>query len=218
MKGPRAGTAAATTKAARLVPYVTAYDGEQMPYQLAFAPHAAATDGVRLSFHDPVEQDWMFGVLWHRQGLHRRGRPLWNMVNTSRQRRCMLRHLCQVCGRSAVDETGRVWWLLPEPPGQAGAVEFTHAPPTCHRCIPAAFEQCPRLRRGGHIYTSAGSVPYGVVGMVYQLRHSGLVQIEEALELPLEAFHRLEYALASQLIVALDDLRSELFPLPWPTS
>ncbi|MGW3346813.1 hypothetical protein ACWDA3_26170 [Nonomuraea rubra] len=208
-------TAAAGTaeRTGRLVPYVTAHEGEQIPYDLTFACYAAATDGIRLSFHDPVEQDWMFGVLWHRQGLHRRGRPLWRLVNTPRQRRCMVRHLCQVCGSPAVDEAGRVWWVLPEPPARAGAVQFTHAPPTCRLHIPVAVEQCPRLRRGGHVYTAAGSTPYGVMGMVYKLRHGRLVQVEEATELPLEAFHRLEYALATQLVVALDDLRPEPFPL-----
>jgi hypothetical protein len=85
-------------------------------FLLGQAPHPAATDGFRLTFTDPVEQDRMFGTLWHRQGLHREGRPLWKLVNTPRQRRCMVHHLCQVCGKTAVDETGRVWWLPPEPP------------------------------------------------------------------------------------------------------
>ncbi|GAA3678703.1 hypothetical protein GCM10022224_048600 [Nonomuraea antimicrobica] len=82
---------------AKVVPYVTAHEDETIAYRLALASHAEATDGIRLSYTDAVAHDWMFGVLWHRQCLSRAGRPLWKLVNTARQRRCMLRLLCQVC-------------------------------------------------------------------------------------------------------------------------
>ncbi|MGW4799355.1 hypothetical protein ACWEPC_43770 [Nonomuraea sp. NPDC004297] len=138
------------------VPYVTAYEGEELAYQLVVEAHAEATGGVRLSYADATAQDWMFGVLWHRQGLSRGGRPLWRLVNGLRQRRCMLHLLCQVCGRSAVDG-GRIWWLLPGSPGVLdGGERFTRAPPTCRPCIPAARAWCPRLGPGPRVYTARG--------------------------------------------------------------
>ncbi|SET31083.1 hypothetical protein SAMN05421811_102707 [Nonomuraea wenchangensis] len=190
------------------VPYVTAFEGEAVSYQVAFVADAEATDGVRLSYTDATAHDWMFGVLWHRQGLSRAGRPLWKLVNTARQRRCMLRLLCQVCGRSAVDG-GRIWWLLPEPPGVAvDGRPFTHAPPTCRSCIPAARVWCPRLGSESYVYTVCGSEPYGVVADVYRPAAGRKVgAIRRAVEVPLEAFRLLEYAVAMQLLVKLDGLQ-----------
>jgi hypothetical protein len=79
---------------------------------------------------------------------------------------------------------------------------------------------CPRLRHGGgDVYTTAGSTPYGVIGEVFKKRSGKLVQVEPSVEVPLEAFHRLEYALATQLLIALDDLRSAPARLPlWDTA
>lgn len=190
-----------------VVPYVTAYDGEAIEYQLSLAVHAGATDGLRLSYADITAQDWMFGVLWHRQGLRRAGRPLWKLVNTSRQRRCMLHNLCQVCGESAVDG-GLIWWLVPEPPAMTGTgQQFTHAPPTCPSCIPKARALCPRLRLESHVYTARVSEPYGVVADLYRPAGRAVVEVERAIEVPLEAFRDLDYALATQLIVSLDGLQ-----------
>ncbi|WP_345577218.1 hypothetical protein [Nonomuraea rosea] len=179
-----------------------------MAYQLAVASHAEATDGVRLSFVDATAHDWMFGVLWHRHGLCRAGRPLWKLVNTLRQRRCMLHLLCQVCGRSAVDGD-RIWWLLPEPPGvTGGGRQFTHAPPTCRSCIPRARVWCLRLGPESYIYTVRSSEPYGVVADLYRpAAGRKVVVVEHAVEVPLEAFRVLEYALATQLLVGLDGLQ-----------
>ncbi|MEO3800557.1 hypothetical protein [Nonomuraea sp. B1E8] len=196
-----------TTAVRHQVPYVTAYDGEDVEYQLALAPHAEATDGFRLSYADAVAQDWMFGVLWHRHGTTRAGQPQWKLVNTARQRRCMLHLLCQVCGRSAVDDDGRIWWVLVDlPPTTALDEPFTNAPPTCRECIPAATRMCPRLRQSSHIYTAAAAEPYAVVADTFRPAGRRLV-IGQTLELPLEAFHDLEYALAKQLVVLLGDLR-----------
>ncbi|TMR88122.1 hypothetical protein [Nonomuraea basaltis] len=184
------------------MPYITAYDGESVAYQLALAAHLEATDGIRLSYADATETDWLFGVLWHRHGMSRAGRPLWKPVNTARQRRCMLHNLCQVCGRSAVDD-GRIWWVMAEPPATTGAgQQFTNAPPTCRSCIPKARTLCPRLRPESHVYTARASEPYGVVADLYRpAARRKVVVVQRAIELPLEAFRDLEYALATQLIV-----------------
>lgn len=191
------------------VPYVTAYDGEDVDYQLALAPHPEATDGRRLSYMDPVATDWMFGVLWHRHGMTRAGSPAWKLVNTVRQRRCMLHLLCQVCGQSATDEDGLIWWVLAEQPGvTAAGTPFTNAPPTCTACIPEAHTLCPRLRNQAYIYTARDIEPYGVVAEVYQPVGPRVIAARQTTELPLEAFRQLEYALAKQLLVTLDGLRN----------
>lgn len=190
------------------VPYVTAYDGEDLDYALALAPSLEATDGIRLSYADPVDTDWLYGVLWHRHGMSRAGRPAWKLVNTNRQRRCMLHLLCQVCGRSARDDDGAIWWVMAEPPTPTGAGEpSTNAPPTCRRCIPIARQSCPRLRESAHLYTATAAEPYGVMADVFKPSGRGVVLVRETTELPLDAFHELEYALAKQLLVKLEGLQ-----------
>ncbi|MGW4411755.1 hypothetical protein ACWEJ6_47575 [Nonomuraea sp. NPDC004702] len=190
------------------VPYITAYDGEDVDYQLALASHPEATNGMRLSYVDAVPTDWMFGVLWHRHGLSRAGNPDWKRVNTRRQRRCMLHALCQVCGRSATDGDSLIWWVMAEPPGTTPAGRpFTNAPPTCPACIPAARTLCPRLRRRALVYTARDIEPYGVVAEVFKPVGPRLIAAGQVVEMPLDAFRELDYALARQLLVALDDLQ-----------
>lgn len=191
------------------VPYVTAYEGEALAYQLVVEPSAEATEGIRLSYVDAVETDRLYGALWYRQGITKTGRPLWKLINTPRQRRCMMRLLCQVCGRSTVDDDGRIWWLMPEPPGTTGGgMPFTHVPPCCRACIPVARAMCPRLRHKALVYTARDAEPFGVVADLYRPA-AGLkaVLLQHAVEVPLDAFRRLDFALATQLLVSLDDLQ-----------
>ncbi|MFB4265256.1 hypothetical protein [Nonomuraea sp. GTA35] len=198
-----------TVPVRRLVPYVTAYEGEALAYQLIVDPHVEATDGIRLSYADPVGTDWLYGVLWYRQGITQTGRPLWKLVNTPRQRRCMMHMLCQVCGRPAADNDGWIWWLMPEPPGTTGGgLPFTHVPPCCRACIPAARALCPRLRHEAHVYTALAAEPFGVVADLYRpAAGRKVVLVQHAVEVPLDAFRRLDFALATQLLVSLDGLQ-----------
>lgn len=196
-----------TADARRRAPYITAYSEEVVSYQLALAPALEATDGLRLAYADPVDSDWMFGVLWHRHGMTRAGLPEWKLVNTARQRRCMLRLLCQVCGQPATEPDGRTWWVLPEPPAKTGVGDpFTNAPPTCHSCVPAALRLCPRLRESAHVYSATAADPYGVVADVFKPLRQGIIMVSSTTEVPLEAYRDLEYALAKQLIVTLEGL------------
>ncbi|MFD9947840.1 hypothetical protein ACFWYW_11050 [Nonomuraea sp. NPDC059023] len=191
------------------VPYITAYDDEYAERRFTLIPDASATDGRRLGFVGAAEQDWMFGVLWHRPGLHRRGRPEWKMVNTLRQRRCMLRLLCQVCGGPATTQGDcRISWLLADPPETISTGKpFTNAPPTCRGCIPEALTACPRLRRAACVYTTRSAEPYGVVGDTVRPSAQGLVKVAWDLHIPLDSFRLLEYAVAKQLLVTMDDLQ-----------
>lgn len=190
------------------VPYITAWSGESMEHALGFA-WADEAAGLRLTYSDPQPQDWMFGTLWARQGLVACGRPEWKLVNTLRQRRCMLHRLCQVCGASAVDQaTGRTWWVLADEPGDSLVTAgYTNAPPTCLACIPDALTSCPRLRRGAAVYTVDGIEPYGVVADLFEPTDGGgVIHVQRSVTVALDEFCRLEKALAKQLLVSLADL------------
>jgi hypothetical protein len=197
-----------------LVPYITAWSGEAAEGRLTLRWHPDA-GGLRLTYLDEVDQDRMWGVLWARQGISRQGRPEWKLVNTLRQRRAMLRSLCQVCGKPATDpHTGRVWWILADGPTDTSNGDgYTNAPPTCRSCIPDAIASCPRLRRGAAVYTVGESEPYGVLaGAVQESASNGDVVLKKNVCVALDEFARLELALATQLLVVLHDLRREAAP------
>ncbi|MEU4225783.1 hypothetical protein AB0F17_15935 [Nonomuraea sp. NPDC026600] len=204
-------------------PYVTAFTGEHVALNLAIARHAGAMTKARLSYRDPVDEDWMFGALWARQATNRVGDPDFRALHTLRQRECMLGRLCQVCQGSAADpSSGRLWWVWPAPVAASSAV--LSKPPTCRACIPKAIAACPSLRGSAHVYTSDDYEPRGVVGHVFS-DVGGVLRMQEGLlpgrlwEIPLDAFRRLEYTLARALIVRTWGLRREHIPRPGgPTS
>src|SRR5690349_3170732 len=102
-------TGAAATQLRK--PYVTPYEEENLDLPLTFK----WADGVfQLSYRDALPQEWMFGALWARCGTARAGKIQWHLVHTLRQRRCMLKRLCRVCGEPATDpDTGRISWIMP---------------------------------------------------------------------------------------------------------
>jgi hypothetical protein len=193
-----------------LIPYITPYSEERVSLDLAFAPHAESTDGLRLTYRDPDPDDWMFGVLWARQENHRRGRPEFDQVHTQRQRECMLGLLCQVCKGSAVDETGRVSWVFPERV-RTTSPRLSKAP-ACLTCIPKAIAACAHLRRNARTYTSAEPAPWGVVGNILTRQANKAIAIQPSREIPLDAFRQLDSALARALIVQVWDLKPLRLP------
>jgi hypothetical protein len=197
------------------VPYVTAYEGEAVLYDLVAIPDPATTHGVRLAFTDHLDQDWTRGVLWHRQGLDQSGAPIFDMVNTPRQRRCMRLGLCQVCGRPARDpKTGRLWWVMAKPAWLTAAGEpYVNSPPTCPSCIPTAKRLCPKLGAGAPVYTAATVEPYGVLGNTYRHAGHGKVALaDEKVIASFEEYQKLEFTLATQLLGVLADLQPDELP------
>ncbi|MEU4224394.1 hypothetical protein AB0F17_08875 [Nonomuraea sp. NPDC026600] len=194
------------------VPYLAPRSAEKIDLKVVLARYDGATDGRRLSYPDPVEDDWQMGVLWARQEGHRHGTPLWDQVHTLRQRECMLNALCQVCGGTALDaSSGRLRWVFPRPAPSASL--YATKPATCFGCIPQAIRSCPRLRTEAHVYTSGGEYePYGVLGDVVTLNPDGAPRLTLSQDVPLDAFHRLEYTLARALTVHVRDLRREALP------
>lgn len=196
-------------------PYLTPYSVEVIDLPLIFERVA----GVPwLTYRDVVPQDHMFGVLWARCGIGKGGKILWHMIHTLRQRRCMLRRLCRVCGHSAADpdNPGRTWWIIPSslPDGLPATWPAT-SPPTCKACIAEALGACPHLRQGSPVVCTVGAyAPIGVLGNLYGEGEDGrAVETQHQIGIGLDEPHLFRRALATQLIVQLNDLRPAAVPI-----
>ncbi|GGU75155.1 hypothetical protein [Lentzea flava] len=152
----------------RVVPYVTAWSAEQnLPYELVERP------GCGVGYADELLTDRdSRGVLWHRVAVRRQvGRPEFGRVHPLRQRRAMLRLLCQVCAGPADQTEDGVLWLLRDyqddwpgwPEGMA-SVE----PPVCVPCFAISLKLCPALRRGAVAVRVREFPIAGVRGAVYR--------------------------------------------------
>ncbi|MFF5108505.1 hypothetical protein [Streptosporangium sp. NPDC000509] len=189
-------------------PYITPYEEESLDLPLAFE----WADGLpRLTYRDALPQERMFGALWARCGTAREGRIQWNLVHTLRQRRCMLKGLCRVCGKSAADpDTGRVWWIMPS--ALAGGLRSpwpTAHPPTCRAHVGESLASCPYLRREASVVCTVGDYsPVGVLANLYGQDDGGRVaEIHHQTPVRLGERHLLQRALATQLIVQVTDLQ-----------
>ncbi|MEV4095992.1 hypothetical protein [Streptosporangium saharense] len=186
-------------------PYITPYAEESVELPLVF-------ERGRLSYRDALPGEWMFGALWARCGSRREGKILWAMVHTLRQRRCMLKGLCRVCGRSATDPmTGRLWWVLSSAPVGKATSWPTVGPPTCREHVTEALSTCPHLRRGRPFVCTVGDhTPIGVLANLYGHDDTGrVVETRHQMAIGLDETHLLPRALATQLLVSLRDVRPE---------
>lgn len=212
-KHPRVAVVNNRTRGGMRIPDANAHKGELVDYPLEFAWDPDAAD-VRLSYLDPRQSDWMWGVLWARHRQDRKGGHTWKVINALRQRHAMLHHLCMVCSQPAADR-GRIWWLFHTDPEMVlGRPErITNIPPTCMECIPEALSTCPPLKRRSRVCTAAGSAPFGVTVDLYAPGDSGATAVPMAREVsvPFGQAEVLRFALAKQLWVALHDLRDETF-------
>ncbi|WP_143590999.1 hypothetical protein [Thermoactinospora rubra] len=203
------------TSTAMTVPYVIAWSGEAVPHRLVFVPHRAS-GGLRLDYPDPLPDDRVNDLLWARVKLNRRGEPMWRLLNSRRQRRCMERHLCQVCGRPAGDlETGRTWWVITETAFRAIGDDggLTNAPPTCPRCIPESLRWCPQLRKSATVYTATRAEPAGVLAEVFEPSLGGVaLPVGHNEFVGFDEFARHPFVLATQLVVQLSGMQPEPIP------
>lgn len=186
------------------VPYIAAWSSEQEQH----------TDLVvrrgRLGYADelPFDRD-RFGILWRRVGSSPgKGRPEFGKVHSLRQRRAMLRVLCQVCGGPADRNRNGVLWLMglaayasdpwPTP------IESPH-PPLCLNCAVTAVRLCPHLRSDHVALRVRRFHPSAVNGALYALTPPKV----EAVDLRTLALDSREAAWvkASQLIMRLADYR-----------
>ncbi|GHE80241.1 hypothetical protein GCM10014715_39540 [Streptomyces spiralis] len=123
------------------VPYIAAWSSETVPLPQVYA----APDGLGLVGH-ARDTD---GVLWKPFGLRLgMGRPEYGTVHGPRQRRCMRRLLCQVCGQPADRDEQGVLWLLEDDRDEDWWPEdqVTTHPPVCRPCAGLAARMCPHLQ------------------------------------------------------------------------
>ncbi|MGS2646071.1 hypothetical protein [Streptosporangium sp. G12] len=184
------------------VPAVVAHEGEAVAQHVLFVNHPT---GPRLRHASPRPGDWGYGILRARQKTNNRGRPIFPKIHARRQWQHIDLGLCQMCSRPALDQDGRWSWLLSDD-GKSADQGYTNAPPTCRGCIPEAIEQCPHLRKAAAIYTVGGYAPYGVLANLYVPLGELALPLAEGVELTLSD-DRIGRALATQLLVRLDDLQ-----------
>ena len=105
------------------------------------------------------------GVLWFRTPFRPgQGRPEFGRVHPLRQRRTMLRLLCQVCAGPADRTDDGVLWLLqdhrddwPSWPDGMGVTE----PPICLPCVRTSVRLCPSAEEGRCASVSGASRSLG---------------------------------------------------------
>ena len=134
------------------------------------------------------------------------GRPEFGRVHPGRQRRAMLRLLCQVCGGPA-DRTERgVLWLLKDDrgdwPGRPEGLAATH-PPVCLPCARVSARLCPHLRGGPVAVRVRDLRVRGVYGALYQGTGSRLWTTGSAIAASHDG--RARWILAAQMVRVLAD-------------
>ncbi|MER6616291.1 hypothetical protein [Streptomyces xantholiticus] len=206
----------------RVVPYITAREGEAGDLLAALRASFGGDGRSRLGYWDETPEDrGPRGELWGRcsqdLGTDRlpQGRPRWRMVHPARQRETMMKLLCQVCvGPTKVGKAHLFLESSQRLPSDKPVL--TAQPPICPAHAPAAVEQCPHLRNG-HTALLVHSAPlHGVIGTPYQWSASGLQTLPGDDEPLPYTSPMLRWFLASQLVrtirdytvVDLDDLPS----------
>lgn len=164
-----------------VVPYVTAWSEEQDP-PVVLVERA----GGGVAYRDEVMADRdSHDVLWFRTPFRPgRGRPEFGRVHPARQRRVMLRLLCQVCAGPADESGDGMLWLLPDHhedwplwPNGMGVTE----PPICTACLRQSVRLCPALRKGAAAVRVRQCPLVGVYGVRYRSDGHRPEAVEEAL-------------------------------------
>lgn len=150
-----------------VAPYITSWSEEvDPPSQLVEVP------GRGIAYADETVSDRdRHGVLWlrtvFRPGV---GRPVYGQVHPLRQRRAMLRLLCQVCAGPADRTSEGVLWLVrdwrDDWPGWPNGVGETE-PPVCVPCVRLSMRLCPSLRKGAVAFRARRFPVAGVRGACY---------------------------------------------------
>lgn len=205
--------------ASRLVPYITARQGEEADWlsNLRLRP-----GGKGLFYLDegPGDRDER-GVLWARCSQSRLGnaivgRPRWRDVHPSRQRECMEELRCQVCVRQSSRTTLGYLFLAAhqaDRPADGWEGYLTAQPPLCLEHAKVAVEQCGHLVRDGAVALRV-RVPrlYGVIGTLYRTGPDGRPEPVEfdgesaSTPLPYRQRRLTPWFLASQLVRELRDV------------
>lgn len=147
-----------------IVPYIGSWTGEE---SLALPIIRRPGGGIGFADETLLDRD-EWGVLWTRTtariGV---GTPLFKDLHPRRQRRAMLRLLCQVCAHPA-DRDGRgSLWLVPGDDLDSSDGMTTIHPPLCVGCARISVRMCPALR-SRCVALRAHSCVCGVTGLVFR--------------------------------------------------
>lgn len=129
----------------------------------------------------------------------RTGEPDFGSTHSARQRACMKRGRCQVCGRD-----GRsVVWVVPEHQRDEALWEghFLLNPPVCVECFDFSRSVCPFLRAhpSSHVFTGRSKVA-GIHGTAMS-EHGQTYDVALSLDDP-----RRSFVVGRQYVVALSDV------------
>jgi hypothetical protein len=151
-----------------IVPYIATWSEErELPSRII----ECRNGGIGFADESVIDRD-RNGILWTRISAQPGvGRPRFAVVHSLRQRRAMLRLLCQVCGQPADRDSQGVLWLLPNRAhGREGWPNdnWFAEPPVCRTCALVATQLCPALRKD-YVLVRAGSTRIcGVHGLIYR--------------------------------------------------
>jgi hypothetical protein len=130
-----------------------------------------ARGGIAYADETLMDRD-EWDVLWTRMAARvGSGRPLFAMMHPLRQRRAMLRLLCQVCAHPADRTEDGHLWLVPagHEAGWSAAMDTIH-PPLCVACARISVRTCPALRPGFTALRAHSRVT-GATGIQFQPGH-----------------------------------------------
>lgn len=189
---------------ATVVPFIASWSAELVDEQpVVFRP---LVGGIGYSAETATDRDDR-GVLWlRRRDARGEGGPRYSIVHPGRQRLCMLRLLCQVCGEPADRDDRGVLWLVEDSRGDYPTWPedmLTTHPPICLPCLQTSREQCPHLWAGSVALRVGRSDVFAVYGRRYTLGRLGPLPVEADIVAFESALIR--WTLASQLVRALND-------------
>jgi len=196
-----------TTTAKMVVPYITSWDSELK--SIASPTHRLEVRDVptrgglvrEVYYSDEIPHDRdPAGVLWGRQISRRgQGKPMFSKVHAGRQRRAVMKALCQVCGApSDTNPEGTLWVLVGNEARHWNEHGYTLTgnPPICAACVPVAQGLCPAVRRHHAVVRARRAEAWGVAG--------ALVGTDDRPELPY-GHPVLRMVLAMQMLVFIAD-------------
>ncbi|MFI9585573.1 hypothetical protein ACIHCQ_27855 [Streptomyces sp. NPDC052236] len=181
--------------------FVVAYDDERGRPEGNLTIQFTPTP--RLAYRVPLPGDRdRGGVLWARaERTSRRGRPIYDAMNSERQRECMYDLLCQVCGEPA-SRNAYGWlfldWLMPLDPPTWPEGSLTNMPPLCEKDARVAVEECPYSDRFVPLRVKLPRL-WGVSGVHYRLTEDGW-QADASIPWLKYGDESLNAVLASQLV------------------
>ena len=195
----------------RPVPWITRWTGEVQPDRFDYGVQILGDVGkgqFRVTYQDGKNVRDGKGILWQREGIGRKGEPMYADVSTYRQRSAMKKGLCQVCGVKITDTPMN--FLIPIIAGMEHYdknTTVTMQAPVCLECVPLAIRMCPALKREGyqHLKVLAYSL-WGVFGQVTYPNATGFDRMQGAVGFAGDYgdVFNLGHVLAQQSVVQLE--------------